>query len=402
MLERFRNQKGVILLFAILANVGILGYYKYAGITVETVNALLRTNFAIPKIALPLGISFFTFKALSYIIDIYKGVTLAQKNIFKTALYISLFPQVISGPIVKYHDMIDQLDERQHSFDLAVHGLKRFIIGFAKKCLIASTLGAVADQIFSLEPVQINCSLAWLGALSYSFQLFFDFSGYADMAIGIGEMFGFKTPENFNYPYISQSITEFWRRWHISLSTWFRDYLYIPLGGNRKGNFRTYLNLFIVFFTTGLWHGAAWTFVVWGLWHGLFIIIERITGFHKKEGGWLLKTIRHIYCMLVVILGWVLFRSDSFNYSLNYIATMFGLGGKKDIFFYPEYFMKNTEWLIMAVAFICSMPIFENIIEKSKAGKKLALFNVWLIILFYLSFIVMSSSTYQPFLYFKF
>lgn len=221
------------------------------------------------------------------------------------------------------------------------------------------------------------------------------------MAIGIGEMFGFNTPENFNYPYISQSITEFWRRWHISLSTWFRDYLYIPLGGNRKGNVRTYLNLFIVFFTTGLWHGAAWTFVVWGLWHGLFIIIERVTGFHKKEGGWLLKTIRHIYCMLVVILGWVLFRSDSFSYSLNYIATMFGGGGEKDIVFSIPYFMRNTEWIIMSVAFICSIPIFEKILE-SKAGWKLMLVNACLIILLVLSFMAMASSTYQSFLYFKF
>lgn len=402
LIDRFRGQKGLILLFAILANVGILGYYKYAGITVETVNALLRTNFAIPKIALPLGISFFTFKALSYIIDIYKEECPAQKNIFNTALYISLFPQLISGPIVKYREMESQLKERTHSFNLVVQGLKRFIIGFAKKCLIASTLGAVADEIFALEPIQISCSLAWLGAFCYSFQLFFDFSGYADMAIGAGEMFGFKTPENFNYPYISQSITEFWRRWHISLSTWFRDYLYIPLGGNRKGNFRTYLNLFIVFFTTGLWHGASWTFVVWGLWHGLFIIIERITGFHKKEGGWLLDTVRHIYCMLVVILGWVLFRADNFAFSLKFIATMFCLGGEKDIVFTIPYYMRNTEWIIMAAAIICSIPVFENLLEKAKSGWKQMLLNAWLIILFVLSFMAMASSTYQPFLYFKF
>lgn len=401
LIERLCNQKGIILLVAIIANVVLLGYYKYAGITVETINTLLRTNFAIPKIVLPLGISFFTFKALSYIIDIYKGETPAQKNILNTALYISFFPQLISGPIVKYHDMIDQLKERQHSFDLVIHGLKRFIIGFAKKCLIASTLGAVADQIFELQPIQISCSLAWLGAFCYSFQLFFDFSGYADMAIGVGEMFGFKTPENFNYPYISQSITEFWRRWHISLSTWFRDYLYIPLGGNRKGNVRTYINLFIVFFTTGLWHGAAWTFVVWGLWHGLFIIIERISGFHKKEGGWFLNTVRHIYCLLVVIIGWVLFRADNFSYSLSYIATMFGLGGEKDIVFSIPYFMRNTEWIIMAAAFICSMPIFEKILE-SKFGWKVMLVNTWLVILFILSYMAMASSTYQPFLYFKF
>jgi alginate O-acetyltransferase complex protein AlgI len=402
LIDKFRNHKTPILVCSLIANLGILGYFKYAGMFVETVNAVLRTSFTVPKIALPIGISFFTFQALSYVVDVYKGECKAQYNWFKLALFISLFPQLIAGPIVKYHDIEDQINERSHTFDLFCHGLKRFIIGFARKVLIANTLGAVADQIFEMQPNQISCSLAWLGAICYSFQLFFDFSGYADMAIGCGEMFGFHITENFKYPYISQSITEFWRRWHISLSTWFRDYLYIPLGGNRKGNVRTYINLFIVFFATGLWHGASWTFVVWGLWHGLFIIIERITGFHKKEGGIVLGIVRHIYTLMVVLLGWVLFRADDFDFSMQYIATMFGFGGEKDIVFSIEYFMRNTEWIVMAAALLCSMPIFENLIDKAKAGWKLAIVNLWLILLYLLSFMSMASSTYQPFLYFRF
>ena len=277
------KHRKILLALTILLNLSFLFYFKYFNFVMDNINAAFDAQFNFIDVVMPIGISFYTFQALSYVVDVYRGDVKAQRDIYKLALYICLFPQLVAGPIVKYHDVAEQIDERDVTFDKVVYGVKRFIIGLAKKMLLANTLGAVADKIFAQPVEQFNALTAWIGAVAYTFQLYYDFSGYSDMAIGLGAIFGFKFLENFNYPYISKSITEFWRRWHISLSTWFKEYLYIPLGGNRVTKKRNMLNLFVVFLATGIWHGAEWTFVIWGLWHGAFIIFEKVTGWHKKR-----------------------------------------------------------------------------------------------------------------------
>jgi alginate O-acetyltransferase complex protein AlgI len=351
---------------------------------------------------MPIGISFYTFQALSYVVDVYRGDTPAQRDIYKLALYICLFPQLIAGPIVKYHDVAEQIEKRDVTFDKVVYGIKRFIIGLSKKMLLANTLGAVADKIFTQPVEQFDCFTAWIGAVAYSFQLFYDFSGYSDMAIGLGSIFGFKFLENFNYPYISKSITEFWRRWHISLSTWFKEYLYIPLGGNRVAKWRNYLNLFIVFLATGFWHGAAWNFIFWGLWHGMFIIFEKATGWHKKEGKFV-AFIQHIYCILAFVIGWVMFRADTMNYAWQYIQNMFGLSKSQDVIYGLSYYIDNTEIIAFMAALACAVPLFNKMLQipyKYKIGRTLV--NMWLIVLFILSTSFIAASTYNPFIYFRF
>ena len=279
-----------------------------------------------------------------------------------------------------------------------MYGIKRFIIGLAKKILIANTLGAVADKIFSQPVEQFNALTAWIGAIAYSFQLFYDFSGYSDMAIGLGAIFGFKFLENFNYPYISKSITEFWHRWHISLSTWFKEYLYIPLGGNRVGKKRNLLNLFIVFLATGVWHGASWTFVVWGLWHGLFIIVEKLTGWHKNETK---SFLHHAYAIFVVVIGWVVFRADTLSYAVEYLKNMFGFVRGRDISYTTAYYIDNIEIIAFVIAALCAMPVCKNILfVRNKAG--LVLVNLGLVLLFVLAVASMAASTYNPFIYFRF
>lgn len=402
LIGKFRRQGLAILALALLANFGWLAYFKYGNFLVQNLNLLFKGQLGGVKALLPLGISFYTFSAVSYLADVYKGGRKALASPLDVAFFITLFPKLLSGPIVKYHDFEGQMEGREHSFGLFAHGLKRFICGLAKKMLLANTLGAVADQIFALPGEGLSCSLAWLGAVTYSLQLYFDFSGYADMAIGTGELFGFRIMENFDYPYVTQSITEFWRRWHISLSTWFRDYLYIPLGGNRQGSARTYLNLLIVFLATGLWHGAAWTFIAWGLWHGFFIVLERVTGLHKREGGLGLVIFRHAYALLAVVFGWVLFRADDFGYALRFMGTMLGIRSGSEVLFTLEYYMRNSEWLALLVAVLLSMPLCAGLLERCRRGWQLCLLNGWLLVLFVLSFMAMASSTYAPFLYFKF
>lgn len=308
-LSHYTKHRRAILGLTIGANLVSLIYFKYFNFLIGNINSVVGANIGLLGILMPIGISFYTFQAISYVVDVYRGDVAPQRDICKLALYICLFPQLIAGPIVKYHDVDKQISNRHETFEGIAYGSRRFVIGLAKKMLIANTLGAVADRIFALPVDQFGTGIAWIGAAAYTMQLFYDFSGYSDMAIGLGSVFGFKFLENFNYPYISKSITEFWRRWHISLSTWFKEYLYIPLGGNRRGRRRTYLNLFIVFLATGVWHGAAWNFVLWGMWHGLFIIIERITGWHKRVGGWLLSAAQHIYTILIFTIGWVMFRA---------------------------------------------------------------------------------------------
>lgn len=400
-LEKYPKFKKITLVVSVVANLSFLFYFKYFNFVLENLNNLLSSDIKFIEVIMPIGISFYTFQAMSYLIDVYRGECSAQKNLYKLALFICLFPQLVAGPIIKYHDVAEQIDSREVNFDKVQYGVKRFIIGLSKKMLIANTLGAVADKIFSQPADTFSPAIAWLGAFAYTFQLYFDFSGYSDMAIGLGFIFGFKFMENFNYPYISKSITEFWRRWHISLSTWFKQYLYIPLGGNRISPGRTYVNLFVVFLLTGLWHGASWSFVVWGVWNGVFIIFEKITGWHKDTEDIFVAMIKHIYTIFVFVLGWVIFRSEDLSYAVVYIKNMFCLERIHDISYALPYYIDRFEIIIFATALICSVPIFRGILEVK--NKFLRCFvNLWLIVLFVLSAASVASSTYNPFIYFRF
>ena len=282
LVETAKNRK-IYLFLAVIGNLSVLIYFKYFNFIIENLNNLLSSKISSIDIIMPIGISFYIFQALSYVIDVYRKGVKAQKNIYNLALYVTFFPQLIAGPIVKYHDIEKEITKRNMNFENIYFGLKRFSFGLGKKIILANTLGEVVDKIFNSNIDILDSKILWLGAISYSLQLYFDFSGYSDMAIGLGKIFGFHFLENFNYPYISKSITEFWRRWHISLGSWFREYLYIPLGGNRKGTKRTYINLFLVLLATGIWHGASWTFIIWGLWHGVFIITERYFSIEKYK-----------------------------------------------------------------------------------------------------------------------
>ncbi len=399
-LNNFSNHKKSILGLTVLADLSFLIYFKYFNFIVDNFNTLFTADFNMIQVIMPIGISFYTFQAMSYLIDVYRGVVKVQKNVAKLALYICLFPQLIAGPIVQYADVADQIDRRQETFDKIVYGVKRFIVGLAKKVLLANTLGAVADKIFDSPVTSFSPAIAWMGAIAYSFQLFYDFSGYSDMAIGLGSIFGFKFLENFNYPYISKSITEFWRRWHISLSSWFKNYLYIPLGGNRKGCAHTYFNLFIVFLATGIWHGASWNFVVWGLWHGLFNIFEKLTGWYKIENKKLFP-LQHLYALFVVLIGWVMFRSENLSYALSYIQNMFGMLNVNSLYD-VKYYIGNIEILVFIIAILCSMPIFKNCVYSPKNKLFHICLNLWIMILFILSVSSIAASTYNPFIYFRF
>ena len=404
-ISRSHNPKHrkLLLMGTILVNLGFLFYFKYFNFVMDNLNQLFNARFSFVDVVMPIGISFYTFQALSYVIDVYRKEVKAQKDIYKLALYITLFPQLVAGPIVKYHDIDEQISNRNVSFDKVAYGVKRFIIGLAKKMLLANTLGAVADKIFAQPVEQFDTLTAWIGALAYTLQLYYDFSGYSDMAIGLGAIFGFKFLENFNYPYISKSITEFWRRWHISLSTWFKEYLYIPLGGNRVSKPRNIFNLLVVFLATGIWHGASWNFVFWGLWHGAFIIFEKISGWHKKVGGWKISLTQHLYAMFAFVLGWVMFRADNMAYACAYIKNMFGLIPEHKISYKMAYYVDNLEILAFIVAIICAMPIFQKMLEVKYEHKILrSIINIWLMVLFIVSAASMAASTYNPFIYFRF
>ena len=314
-----KGARKAVLVAAVIVNIGILCIFKYTGFLVTTINAAAHLTLPVPQITLPIGISFFTFQAMSYVIDVYRGQCKVQRNFFKVLLYIAFFPQLIAGPIVKYKDIAEEIDERTVTIREAAPGLRRFIFGLSKKVLIANTMAVAADAMFARETGTLSIAAAWIGAVAYTMQIYFDFSGYSDMAIGLGWMFGFHFKENFLFPYSSRTIKEFWRRWHISLSSWFRDYVYIPLGGNRKGPVRTACNKILVFFLTGLWHGANWTFVVWGLFHGLFSSLEGSAKRLEK----IPRVILHVYTMLVVIVGFVIFRADSLTQAVQYIGRMF-------------------------------------------------------------------------------
>lgn len=390
-----------ILILGIILNLALLFYYKYYDFFIENINNILNMNLELKRIVLPIGISFFTFQGMSYIIDIYRNDGKVNKNIFSVALYISLFPQLVAGPIIKYKAVDEQIRNRKESIDYFSYGINRFVIGLGKKIIISDMLGAISDNIFLLANSSgIDMITAWIGAICYTLQIYFDFSGYSDMAIGLGHLFGFKFPENFNYPYISRSITEFWRRWHISLSTWFKEYLYIPLGGNRRGN--VYFNLVVVFLVTGLWHGASWNFVIWGLWHGLFMIIERLI----RDKAWYKKIpliIKIFITLFIVIIGWVLFKATTLEEGLKYLSIMFGLSNFSNITFEYTYFISRKFIVLIIIGIIASTPIFKNIFNRYRDIKVFELIKTILIILlFIISIIFMVNSTYSPFIYFQF
>lgn len=405
-IENYKNHKKAILILTILSDLSFLFYFKYFNFLTENFNNLLHTNIQPLDVIMPIGISFYTFQALSYIIDVYRGEVKVQKNIYKSALFICLFPQLIAGPIIKYHDIEEQIDNREVNFDKVNLGVKRFIIGLSKKVLIANTMGAIADKIFIQNPSTFDHLTAWIGAFAYTFQLYFDFSGYSDMAIGLGLIFGFKFMENFNYPYISKSVTEFWRRWHISLSTWFKQYVYISLGGNKAGLLKTCRNLGIVFLLTGIWHGANWTFIVWGIWHGFFIILEKIMNikeFDSKPHPWQINILRHVYCIFIFVIGWVIFRADNISYAWNYLLNMFGVLhiNYDDITLNIRYYVDNIEIITFFAAILCTVPLFKNMLNvKNKIAHGFV--NLWLLILFFLSTCSIAAGTYNPFIYFRF
>ena len=390
------------LLLVVIVNVGLLFYYKYYDFFIENVNGIFGLELPLKHIILPIGISFFTFQIMSYQFDLYLNKVKLQKNPLKLGLYIALFPQLIAGPIIRYIDVAEQIDNRKLQFDSFAYGIQRFIIGLGKKVLIADAFGIIADYVFAQPVNEISTLLAWVGAIAYTLQIYFDFSGYSDMAIGLGYMLGFKFLENFNYPYIAKTVQDFWRRWHISLSSWFRDYVYIPLGGNRKGN--VYVNLFIVFFVTGLWHGASWNFVLWGLWHGIFLVIERIIKNSKLNTIKLPYIITWAYTMVVVIIGWVMFRAVDMTYASNYIKVMFGIGNNMFIEPLALKYMKEYLVIFIIAIILCtpSVKIIMNKLERYNQKFSYILQYVIFIFIFWISIIYTVTSTYNPFIYFNF
>jgi alginate O-acetyltransferase complex protein AlgI len=400
---------------AVAIDLLVLAVFKYADFAVGNLNAALTfvgvQPFALPGILLPIGISFFTFHAISYVVDVYRQDASAQKRPVKAALYLLVFPQLIAGPIVRYRQIAEQLSSRVTSLDDFAYGVRRFIIGLSKKMLIANTLAGPADQIFAMPAAELTALHAWTAVVCYTLQIYFDFSGYSDMAIGLGRMFGFQFPENFNYPYTATSIQDFWRRWHMSLSAWFRDYVYIPLGGNRTSTGRMYFNLVLVFFLCGLWHGASWTFVVWGLYHGVFLMLERM-GLAARVGV-LPEPLRHAYALLVVMVGWVFFRADTFGSAVAMLAAMGGAGGTSSAVYAPAWFWTTDVLLAIAAGAVGSTPVIQALAQRlaAPAEGNLALTLRWhgsiaallaLSTLLAASLMLSAARSYNPFIYFRF
>ena len=387
---------------AVVVNLGFLGFFKYAGMFTDTLNAAFGLALAAPDVSLPIGISFYTFQALSYVIDVYRGEVDAQRSYLKVLLYISFFPQLIAGPIVKYHDVAEQIDRRSITLAGVASGARRFCFGLGKKVLVANVMAVAVDSVFGADLSEVNIAVAWIGAVAYVMQIYFDFSGYSDMAIGLARMFGFEYKENFRYPYAATTVKEFWRRWHISLSTWFRTYLYFPLGGNRKGRPRTVLNKLIVFFCCGLWHGAAWTFVVWGLIHGFFLLLEEYLPIHRlpKPVGWL-------YTMLVVTFAFVLFRADDFAQGLYFMGQMVcGLHFEAACTSLAMQQLTPEFLVTLLVGVVAASPVKRTIesraLASAHAGAWESLSYIAAFALLVVCLLSLSGGGYNPFIYFRF
>ena len=385
---------------AVVINLGLLVIFKYSGFLVDTFNSVTGAGIPVPQVRMPIGISFFTFQALSYVIDVYRGDASVQKNFGKVLLYISFFPQLIAGPIVKYHDVEAEINNRKQTPEEIGKGIRRFIAGLSKKVLIANTMGLVADNLFGAAATGITGPGAWLGAVSYMLQIYFDFSGYSDMALGVGMMFGFHFHENFDYPYISASIREFWRRWHMSLSGWFKEYLYIPLGGNRRGKFRTVVNKMIVFVCTGIWHGASFNFLFWGIYHGFFLMLEEYIPFIGKKGGKLKSFFQHVYALLVVCVGFVFFRADTMKQGCFWIREMFtDFGWKASAMSLTLQQLTPVYLVTLAAALVAAVPV-NSMLKKYKWYEGFT--YVLSLAGFALCVLSLAGGTYNPFIYFRF
>ncbi len=409
------GRKGVLYV-AVAVNLGVLGVFKYLTFLVRTVDQLPGVAIVVPSIVLPVGISFFTFQGLSYVIDVYRNERLKSTRFRDVLLYIALFPQLVAGPIVRYEDVADEIKSRRHTLEQLANGLRRFIIGLSKKLMIADVCGSVVTLIYSAKSSALDSRTAWLAAVCYLIQIYFDFSGYSDMAIGLGLCFGFHFKENFNYPYISASIQEFWRRWHISLSTWFREYLYIPLGGNRKGKAKTYRNKLMVFFCTGLWHGANWTFIIWGLWHGFFIVTEdaakKLFGlgkYGKNRRNPVETVLKHLYTLLVVLIGFVIFRADNMGQAFSMIGAMFsGIRASAQTGLLLAQCLTPLTMFALLFGLVGSTPVLPMVCRKAEqqTGSVYVclrvLSYVGALILLLVDILHLSAASYVPFIYFQF
>ncbi len=397
-----KNRSKAVLILCVVGNLALLGYFKYTDFVLETVNRLAEAGLALPGIALPIGISFYTFQTMSYVIDVYRGKVEAQRDIITFGTYVTLFPQLIAGPIVRYSDVAVMLVGRKTNLEQIAEGVRRFIIGFGKKVLLANQIYVVWMELSTME--NLSVSAAWLGAVAFTFQIYFDFSGYSDMAIGLGKIFGFDYLENFNYPYISRSITEFWRRWHMSLSSWFKEYVYIPLGGNRKGLSRQLINISIVWILTGLWHGASWNFVMWGVYYGIILIIEKLGLLKVLEKC--PAVVGHIYSLILIVIGWVIFAVDDMGKVAAYLGMMLG---SSQIFIDDAfvYFFESRIWLLIACV-IGSTPLPKmvcSIIAEKLGDREVLLGTIETVLfmgIFALSMAFLVSGSYNPFLYFRF
>ena len=390
-----KEKRKKIFIMTIFLNILLLVIFKYTGFLIDSFNKIFSLNITIPNILLPIGISFYTFQIMSYVISVYKKEVTAQKNIINLGCYITAFPQLIAGPIVRYETVSEELEKREENITDFSYGIRRFIIGLAKKVLIADYLGYVASSIFSTG--EVGFLPAWLGMISYALQIYYDFSGYSDMAIGLGRMMGFHFLENFNYPYVAKSITEFWRRWHISLSSFFKDYVYIPLGGNRVSKRKLVRNLLIVWALTGLWHGASWNFILWGLYYGIILIIEKF--FLKKYLDKIPSILSHIYALIIIIIGWVIFNNESLPTMLDILKSMFMLNGLGNIDYIKYLQLLDIKYILAIVlGAIFAFPVAKNLLNNNHKYLK----DTLLIILFLISIISILNSTYSPFIYFRF
>lgn len=397
LISKYKRHKNCFLILTISINILVLIFYKYTNFFLTNINNLFNIDIPILDIIMPIGISFYTFQAMSYVIDVYKGEVKVQNNYFLLLLYVSLFPQLIAGPIVRYQTIEKEITKRKVSYDDISYGLERFILGLAKKLIIANQMGKLADIAFSGN---FSCTVSWLGTIAYMFQIYFDFSAYSDMAIGLGRIFGFHFLENFNFPYMAKSITDFWRRWHISLSTWFRDYIYIPLGGNRKGIKRQIINMSVVWLLTGFWHGASWNFIMWGLYYLIFLILEKfvLKNILKKTPDLL----KHIYALLIILIGWVLFRVENMSQFFDIIKTMFSFDLNSTSLMEARIYIE-TYYVYFILAILFSTNVYYVICDKFKNKKVFEVIKyVFLIVLFVISIMFLAQSSYNPFIYFRF